>query len=83
MLTHPLVRAVGMVGAKDERSGERLVAFVAADPALTEEELRDHVAARVAAYMVPAEFRFVEDLPMTAAAKLDRLALSRLAAEPG
>jgi long-chain acyl-CoA synthetase len=83
VLTHPLVRGVGMVGAKDERSGERLVAFVAADPALTEEELRDHVAARVAAYMVPAEFRFVEELPMTAAAKLDRLALSRLAAEPG
>ncbi len=83
VLTHPLVRGVGMVGAKDERSGERLVAFVAADPALTEEELRDHVAARVAAYMVPAEFRFVKELPMTPAAKLDRLALSRLAAEPG
>ncbi|KAA5609223.1 class I adenylate-forming enzyme family protein [Rhodovastum atsumiense] len=82
VLTHPLVHQAGMVGVKDDRSGERLVAFVAADPELTEAELRDYVAARVAAYMVPAEFRLMEELPMTPAAKLDRMRLRRLALEP-
>jgi long-chain acyl-CoA synthetase len=83
VLTHPQVRGVGIVGAPDARAGERLVAFVAADPTLAEDELRAHLAGRLAPYMVPAEFRLVEALPMTPAAKLDRMALRRLAAEPG
>ncbi len=79
MVTHPRVRAAGIVGAPDDRTGERLVAFVAADPSLAEEELRDHLAHRLAAYMIPAEIRLLDELPMTPAAKLDRMALRRMA----
>jgi long-chain acyl-CoA synthetase len=78
-MTHPRVRGVAVVGAPDARTGERLVAFVAGDPALTEEELRAHLAPRLATHQIPAEFRLVEALPMTPAAKLDRMALRRLA----
>ena len=82
LITHPAIRTVAVVGAPDDRTGERLVAFVVAEDGTAGDALREHVAARVAGYMAPAEFRFVEALPVTPAAKLDRIALRRMAAAP-
>jgi long-chain acyl-CoA synthetase len=82
LMTHPAVRGTAIVGAPDDRTGERLVAFVAAEPALPEAALRSHLEGRLAPYMIPAEFRLVDALPMTPAAKLDRMALRRMAREP-
>lgn len=80
---HPDVRGVGVVSLPDARSGERIIAFVVVDPyALTGvAELTAHCKARLVAYKVPAEIRLIEDLPLTPARKLDRIALRRQAAE--
>jgi amino acid adenylation domain-containing protein len=70
-----------------ERGGERvLAAFVQADAG--PEELRQHLAGLLPAYMVPAEFTVLESLPLNAAGKIDRAALAaagpgRQQAEPG
>ena len=80
-LTHPALRAVGVVGAPDARTGERLVLFAVTGAPVTDAELRAHLAERIAAYMIPAVIHFVDALPLTPAAKLDRLALRRIAAE--
>lgn len=38
--------------------------------------LREHLSARLPAYMVPGEFHFVENFPLTPNGKVDRLALA-------
>ncbi len=69
---HPALRAAVVVAAASP--GEtRLVAYVvpgAAPPA--SEELRDHVAAHLPDFMVPAAFVTVDALPLTTSGKLDR-----------
>ncbi|WP_017593864.1 non-ribosomal peptide synthetase [Nocardiopsis potens] len=45
--------------------------------------VRDRLARRVPAYMLPAAFAVVDDIPLTSNGKLDRAALARSAAEPG
>jgi 2-furoate---CoA ligase len=68
---HPGVREVAVVGAFDERLGQRVVAVVVgeADPA----ELDAHcLASPLARFKRPREYRFVEALPKSAAGKLLR-----------
>jgi long-chain acyl-CoA synthetase len=83
LITHPGVAAVGVVGVSDQRSGERIVAFVAPQPGspVTEADLRALCEERLVAYKHPAEIRFLEDLPLTAANKLNRMRLRELAQE--
>jgi len=80
--THPKVAAVGVVGAPDERSGERVIAYVVAreGETLLAEEVSAYVAGRLVGYKCPTEVQIVEALPMTGAQKLDRMALRRVAA---
>jgi long-chain acyl-CoA synthetase len=80
-LAHPQIHSVGVIGTEDARTGERLVLFAVAAPGLAEADFRAWLEARLAPYMVPAELRFVTALPVTPAAKLDRTALRRMAAE--
>ena len=82
LLAHPLVGEAGVVGVADERWGQRIVAVVRlaeeASP-VTEEALRAHCRARLAAYKVPAEVRILATaLPRTASGKLRRAALREL-----
>jgi long-chain acyl-CoA synthetase len=83
VLAHPKVAAVGVVGVADERSGERVVAYVVPrdGAALTPGEIAAFAAERLADFKCPSDIRIVEMLPVTAAHKLDRAALRRLAAE--
>ena len=65
--------------AHEVRAGEkRLVAYIVRSPGTTdpdEREVRDACRSRLADYMVPAAFIFLERLPLTAHGKLDRRAL--------
>lgn len=54
-------------------SNNRLVAFVQGDAST--EELREHLAARLPAYMIPATFLPQEEFPLTPNGKIDRKAL--------
>jgi long-chain acyl-CoA synthetase len=76
---HPAIREVGLAGVPDDRSGERLVAFLVREEQVTEAELREYLSQRLAPYMVPSEFHFIDALPLTAAGKLDRAGLKCLA----
>ena len=78
--THPKVGMAGVVGAPDVRSGgERVIAFVVPRTGETvhETEIFALCASRLAGYKCPAELHVVGQLPMTAAHKLDRIALRR------
>jgi amino acid adenylation domain-containing protein len=76
---HPAVAACAVVSRDDERDEPCLVAYVVGRPGATspapEQELRDHLAARLPGHMIPARFVELAALPTTANGKLDRAAL--------
>lgn len=62
---HPSVSGSLVVGEPDERTGERVVAYVIAEDgaAVEPSELQGHVRAALARYKVPKDVYVVEDLP--------------------
>jgi acyl-CoA synthetase (AMP-forming)/AMP-acid ligase II len=68
---HPAVHEAAAVGVPDEDYGQRLRAFVVLDDGaeVTEDELKDHVKARLARFKVPREIVFLDRLPRNATGK--------------
>jgi bile acid-coenzyme A ligase len=73
--SHPLVRSSCVIGLPDEDMGQRIHAIVDATGAVTEERLREHVAARLASYKVPRTFEWVSEPLRDDAGKVRRTAL--------
>ena len=68
---HPGVREVAVVGAADDRLGQRVVAVVVGTA--TEDELDAHcLASTLARFKRPREYRFVDALPKSPAGKILR-----------
>jgi amino acid adenylation domain-containing protein len=77
LLEHEAVRAAAVVGQEMEPGTTRLVAYIVPEgpvaPSAT--ALRQVVAARLPAFMVPATFVVLDAFPRTATGKIDRRAL--------
>ena len=71
---HAAVAAVAVVGIPDARLGEEVGAAIVRKAGMdtTEEELREYVKARCAAYKYPRRIWFVDALPMTPTGKIVR-----------
>lgn len=67
------VEEAAVVGAPDDRLGERIVAFVVGD--VTADELEAGCRGTLTDYKVPREFRIVDELPKTSTRKMDKVAL--------
>lgn len=74
------VREVAVIGAPDDRWGQRVVAVVVADDGVTEEALDAYCLASedLARFKRPREYRFVDELPKSPSGKI----LRRLLREP-
>jgi len=69
---HKGVADVAVFGIDDEKFGQRLKAAVVKrkGQTVTEKQLKDYVKANLAAYKVPREIQFVDELPRTATGKI-------------
>jgi acyl-CoA synthetase (AMP-forming)/AMP-acid ligase II len=72
MLMHPSVQEVSVLGVPDELWGEAVKAVVVlhSDANVTEEELMDFCAERMAGYKKPKSVDFVDELPKSAYGKV-------------
>ena len=70
-------KEAAVVGQKDDVWGEVPVAFVVAEPTLSEIELKQHMSERIASYKQPKEIFFVESLPRNASNKIMRHQLKK------
>lgn len=82
LMRHPAVRSAYVIGLPDPSLDEILVAIVILKPAstVTAEELSVFCKKELAAYKVPARFRFAtdEELPLTTTGKLQKMKLKSL-----
>jgi amino acid adenylation domain-containing protein len=87
LLRVPGVRDAAVVVTQRADRSKGLVAFYTGHRPLGTGLLRDRLGESLPAYMVPSAFHWRESLPLTANSKIDRKALSQLAAalaaEPG
>lgn len=81
LVGHPDVDRAAVVGLTDERWGELVVAFVVPAPGRAPDpgELTEFCRHGLSPFKVPRLWRIVDDLPMTASAKVQRAELRRIA----
>lgn len=75
---HPAVRACAVLARADRPGDRQLVAYFVAQSSAqppTAAQLREHLAAALPEFMVPARYLRLDVLPVTANGKLDRRAL--------
>lgn len=74
---HPAIRGAVVVIRREDSDREQLVAYVTrkASAAFTSDELRDFLAKKLPAYMIPSAFVSLEEFPLTPNGKIDRKSL--------
>jgi long-chain acyl-CoA synthetase len=70
---HPKVLETGVIGMPDEKSTEKVVAYIVPkDNSVTPEEIIAHCRAELTNYKVPKEVYFTDELPKTNVGKILR-----------
>lgn len=83
LMTFPDVLNCAVVGRRDERHGEEVVAFVQLRPgsAATADTVREYAKQQLSAVKYPRDVRVVDQVPLTSVGKLDRKRLRSLLAD--
>ncbi|MFC8039040.1 o-succinylbenzoate--CoA ligase [Paenarthrobacter sp. NPDC057355] len=73
------VGSVAVIGVSDEKWGEvpRAIVTLREGTSLTEEQLRSHLAGKLARYKIPKSVVFVEEMPRTASGKIRKTDLRK------
>jgi fatty-acyl-CoA synthase len=77
LMGHPAINLAAVVGLPDARLSEVAVAFVRLEPGqrLGEAEVIDGCRGKIASYKIPRHVLFVDDFPMTASGKIQKVKL--------
>ncbi|RJG02690.1 long-chain-fatty-acid--CoA ligase [Noviherbaspirillum sedimenti] len=79
LFDHPKIANVAVIGVPDSKWGEVVKAFIVCKPGekLTEREVIEFCAPRMASYAKPKSVEFLDSLPVTATGKLNKLELKK------
>ena len=82
---HPAVSGAVIVVDVDDAGDKHLAAYVARHPGntLTKRELRNFLACKLPAYLIPSQWTLLDSLPQSPAGKIDRSALAAAAQRSG
>ncbi|WP_435093590.1 AMP-binding protein [Halorubrum sp. N11] len=72
---HPGIEEAVVIGVPSEEWGTIGKAVLVGDESLTLDDVRSHLASRVARFAVPKELAFVDEMPTSGPSKIDRTAL--------
>ncbi|HWO18852.1 MAG TPA: amino acid adenylation domain-containing protein [Kofleriaceae bacterium] len=74
---HPAIKEATVVKWRSRQGDDQLVAYLAGDESLAREkaQLRDFLADKLPAYMIPTHFVRLDRFPLTGSGKIDRLKL--------
>src|SRR5690606_78701 len=80
LLSHPAILEAGVTGLPDDRWGQTPVAVIILRQghSVTEQQLFEFLALRLARYKLPSRILFTDSLPRTASGKLQRHRLAEL-----
>ncbi len=83
LIAMPGIRDAQVVGIPDKKYGEIVGAFVILEkgPDLTEADIRDYAASKIASYKVPKHVFTVNEYPLTASGKIQKYKLREMAVE--
>ncbi len=88
--SHKGVKLAAVIGRKDEKWGERPIAFIVPKEEfkdiLTKDGLREHLMkfvkeGKISKWWIPDEFLFVDSLPLTSVGKISKLSLRKMLEE--
>jgi len=85
LLEHDAVSSAGVVGMQNPRHGENVRAYVTLCKGASQPRMQDliqFVRARIG-YKAPEEIITLDEIPLNATGKVDRVTLKKWAAEPG
>jgi long-chain acyl-CoA synthetase len=79
LINHPAILEAAVVGVLDERTGERVKAYVVLrqQTSATGSELKSYCRKNLPAFMTPDDFQFMKELPKTATGKILKAELKK------
>lgn len=78
LTSHPSILDAGVIGVEDDKWGQVPTAFIVSKEVLSELEIIDFCARKLAKYKLPKKFYFVEEIPRNASRKLLRRELRKM-----